>query len=157
MSNRSILITASQLHDELKAPNLTIIDGSWHLPNANRDAFAEYESGHIQGAQFFNIDVIANSSSGLPHTLPNSNYFAEAVGAMGISNTDQIVIYDTAGMFSAARVWWMFKIYGAHNIRVLDGGLPAWKTGGYGVTDKKTNPSPSVFAAKKGECPNCRS
>lgn len=149
MSNRSILITANQLHAELGRANLRIIDGSWHLPNANRDASAEFESGHIQGAQYFNIDVIADTSSGLPHTLPSANQFAQAVSEMGISNSDRIVIYDTAGMFSAARVWWMFKIFGAKNIRVLDGGLPAWKAAGYGVTDRKFNPAPSAFEAEK--------
>lgn len=149
MSNRSILITANQLHAELGSLDVRIVDGSWHLPNANRDAFAEFESGHIQGAQYFNIDVIADTSSGLPHTLPSANQFAQAVGAMGISNSDRIVIYDTAGMFSAARVWWMFKIFGAKNIRVLDGGLPAWKAAGFGVTDRKFNPAPSAFEAEK--------
>lgn len=149
MSNRSILITASQLHAEIDNPDLRVIDGSWHLPNANRDAYAEYESGHIQGAQFFDIDAIADKDSGLPHTLPSASDFAQAVSAMGVSNTNEIVVYDTAGMFSAARVWWMFKIYGAQNIRVLDGGLPAWKAAGYGVTDKRRPPEPSAFSAEK--------
>jgi len=147
MPNRSILISASELNAKLGDPNLVIIDGSWHLPNANRDAHAEYESGHIKGAHFFDIDEIADHTSGLPHTVPTPEHFANSVGAMGISNTSEIVAYDTAGMFSAARVWWMFKNFGATNVRVLDGGLPIWKNAGFGVTDKKPTSAIAEFEA----------
>lgn len=145
MTNRSILISASDLHSKLQDKNLIVIDGSWHLPNANRDAKAEYVSGHIEGAQFFDIDAISDQSSGLPHTIPTPDQFASAVGEMGISINSQIVVYDTAGMFSAARVWWMFKIFGAKNVRVLDGGMPAWKSAGFEVTDKKPSPNVAQF------------
>ncbi|MCZ4273530.1 3-mercaptopyruvate sulfurtransferase [Maritalea porphyrae] len=148
MSNRPILIRANELHAKLNDPNLAIVDGSWHLPNANRDPFFEYTSGHIEGAHFFDIDEIADRSSGLPHTLPTNEHFANCVGAMGISNSDEIVVYDAAGMFSAARVWWMLKSYGAQNVRVLDGGLPAWKSAGFAVTDKKPSPNRVEFVAQ---------
>ncbi|MGJ8527167.1 3-mercaptopyruvate sulfurtransferase [Maritalea sp.] len=145
MLNQQLLISADQLHREMGSNDLVIVDGSWHLPNANRDARAEYESGHISGAQFFNIDTIADQNSGLPHTMPSPETFALAVGAMGISNNSNIVVYDATGMFSAARVWLMFKLFGAQNVRVLNGGLPAWKSAGFAVTDKKRAADPAQF------------
>lgn len=147
MSNRSNLISASELHANLDDENLVIVDGSWHLPHANRDPYFEYASGHIAGARFFDIDEIADRTSGLPHTLPTNQHFANSVSAMGITNSSHIVVYDATGMFSAARVWWMFKSYGALNVQVLDGGLPAWKSAAFGVTDKMPSPIPAQFEA----------
>jgi len=148
MSNRSILITPTQLQPMLNDPAVVVVDGSWHLPNANRYAQLEYEAGHIHGAHFFDIDEIADKASGLPHTLPSNEQFAKAVGEMGISNDTPIVVYDAAGMFSAARVWWMLKSYGATNIRVLDGGLPAWQGAGFEVTSEKSATRKTKFVAQ---------
>jgi len=107
-------------------PGVSIVDGSYYLPTQKRDAKAEYLAGHIPGAIFFDINAIADDSTDLPHMLPGPGQFAEAVGNLGITENDTIVVYDGSGFFSAPRVWWTFKIFGARNVFVLDGGLPAW-------------------------------
>jgi thiosulfate/3-mercaptopyruvate sulfurtransferase len=115
---------AAQLDDVM------VLDGSWHLPPEKRDAAAEFITAHIPGAQFFDVDRIADTSTGLPHMLPPPALFAEAVGAMGISNGADVVVYDSKGLFSAARIWWTFRAMGHDRIRVLDGGLPKWRAEG---------------------------
>jgi thiosulfate/3-mercaptopyruvate sulfurtransferase len=115
------------LAGNLGKPNIAVVDGSYYLPAQGRDARAEYSAGHIPGAVFFDINAVADDSTDLPHMLPGPTQFAEAVGALGISDTDTIIIYDGLGLFSAARVWWTFRIFGAKNVFILDGGLPAWK------------------------------
>ena len=107
-----------------------ILDCSWHLPSAKRDAKAEFVGGHIPGAQFFDIDEIADTASPLPHMLPSSEMFAARVGKLGVGDTTKVVVYDAAGLFSAARVWWMLKVFGHDDVAVLDGGLPKWKREG---------------------------
>ena len=115
------------LADNLGKPNIVVVDGSFYLPTQGRDARAEYLAGHIPGAVFFDIDEVADDSTDLPHMLPGPTQFGEAVGALGISNADTIVVYDGPGLVSAARVWWTFRIFGAKNVFILDGGMPAWK------------------------------
>lgn len=124
------VVTPAWLAAHLNGPDLAILDGSWHLPPENRDAGAEFEQRHIPGAQFFDINTIADVASGLPHMLPSDDQFAGAVGAMGIGNGARVVIYDTKGLFSAARVWWTFRVMGHDNVAVLDGGFPAWLAAG---------------------------
>ena len=114
------------LAGQLGKPGVSIVDGSYYLPTQKRDAKAEYLAGHIPGAIFFDINAIADDSTDLPHMLPGPGQFAEAVGNLGITEIDTIVVYDGSGFFSAPRVWWTFKIFGARNVFVLDGGLPAW-------------------------------
>tara|TARA_B100000795_G_scaffold268938_1_gene256960 strand:+ start:7200 stop:8018 length:819 start_codon:yes stop_codon:yes gene_type:complete len=106
--------------------DVQVLDASWYLPAASRDPFKEFQIKHIHGAQFFDIDCIADTSNSLPHMLPNTKDFARHVERLGISNTTNIIIYDTAGLFSAARVWWMFHVMGHKKVFVLDGGLPKW-------------------------------
>jgi thiosulfate/3-mercaptopyruvate sulfurtransferase len=137
------LIPTEELADILGRCDLHIVDASWHL--GGRDARQEYHEGHIPGAVFFDIDEIADRSSDLPHMLPEPADFAAAVGALGIGDADQIVIYDSLGMFSAARVWWTFRIMGARNVRVLDGGLPKWQREGRPVTDVEPPTQPAHF------------
>jgi thiosulfate/3-mercaptopyruvate sulfurtransferase len=115
------------LADNLSKPNIVVVDGSTYLPTHGRDARAEYLAGHIPGAVFFDINAIADHSTDLPHMMPGPTQFGEAVGALGISDADTIVVYDGLGLFSAARVWWMFRVFGAKNVFILDGGMPAWK------------------------------
>jgi thiosulfate/3-mercaptopyruvate sulfurtransferase len=115
------------LAGQLGKPGVAVVDGSFYLPTQKRDAQAEYRAGHIPGAVFFDIDAIADHSSDLPHMLPGPKQFAEAVGALGIADTDTIIVYDGAGLNSAPRIWWTFRIFGAKNVYMLDGGLPAWK------------------------------
>ncbi|WP_334174845.1 3-mercaptopyruvate sulfurtransferase [Pseudoxanthobacter sp.] len=125
-ADSEFLVGAEWLKDHLDAPKLRIVDASWHLPTSDRDARQEFSAGHIPGAVFFDIDTIADSERGLPHMLPAPAAFAAAVGKLGIAQGDSVVVYDTVGLFSAARVWWAFRVMGLKDVRVLDGGLPAW-------------------------------
>ena len=141
----SFLISAEDLADRLGQPNLRIIDASWHLDG--RDARADFEQAHIPGAVFFDLDAVSDRDSSLPHMMPAPTAFAEAVGALGVAADDLIVVYDTAGLFSAARVWWMFRTMGARDVRVLDGGLPLWRSRGFAVERGIAAPRPAVFDA----------
>lgn len=106
--------------------DIAIIDGSWHLPPTGRNGRAEYDAAHIPGAMFFDLDKVVDPTSALPHMLPSAKDFAAVAGAMGITETMPIVVYDQLGLFSAPRVRWMFKIFGAQNVMLLEGGLPKW-------------------------------
>ena len=116
---------------QLGKKDVAIVDGSYYLPTQKRDARTEYLAGHIPGAVFFDINAVADHSTDLPHMLPGPDQFGEAAGALGIAESDTIVIYDSSGFFSAPRVWWTFRIFGARNVFILDGGLPAWKQEGH--------------------------
>ena len=118
------------LAGEIGKPDVAIIDGSYYLPTQNRDARAEYVAAHIPGAVFFDINAVADHSTELPHMLPGPDQFGAAAGDLGISEKDTIVVYDGSGLYSAPRVWWTFRIFGARNVYILDGGLPAWKAEG---------------------------
>ena len=107
------LVTADWLEAHLKEPGLSIVDASWYLPAQNRDALAEYEAAHIPRAVFFDHDAVVDPNSKLPHTLPDASTFARHAGSMGIAVDDTIVVYDGPGLFSAPRVWWMFRVMGA--------------------------------------------
>lgn len=122
----SPLVSTAWLADRLGDPNLRILDASWHMPADNRDVAAEYRAAHIPGAIPFDIDAVSDQASALPHMLPSPAEFAAAVGGMGISDGDRVVVYDAAGLFSAPRVWWMFRAMGFDTVFVLDGGLPRW-------------------------------
>src|SRR5919107_1167841 len=124
------LVTTEWLAARLREPEVTVVDGSFYLPAMKRDAHAEYLAGHIPGAVFFDIDAIADKSTDLPHMLPSPEQFATQVGALGISETDTIVVYDGYGLLGAPRVWWTLRVFGARNVLILDGGLPAWKAEG---------------------------
>jgi thiosulfate/3-mercaptopyruvate sulfurtransferase len=119
------------LASQLGKKGVAIVDGSYYLPTQKRDAKAEYRVAHIPGAVFFDINEVADHSTDLPHMLPGPDQFGEAAGALGIAESDTIVIYDGSGFFSAPRVWWTFRIFGARNVFILDGGLPAWKQEGH--------------------------
>jgi thiosulfate/3-mercaptopyruvate sulfurtransferase len=123
------------------------VDGSFYLPAHKRDARAEYLAGHIPGAVFFDIDAVADHSTDLPHMMPGPAQFAEAVGALGISETDTIVVYDGLGLFSAPRVWWTFRTFGARNVFILDGGFPAWKGEGRPTEAGETTRARATFKA----------
>ncbi|MEM7241125.1 MAG: 3-mercaptopyruvate sulfurtransferase [Pseudomonadota bacterium] len=116
-----------------KLEDVKVIDASWYLPSEKRDPYAKYLKAHIPTAQFFDIDAIADQTTDLPHMVPSEELFASAVGSMGISNSDHVVIYDGSGLFSAARVWWLFRIMGHKDVCVLDGGFPAWCADGFPV------------------------
>ena len=121
------------LAGQLGKPNVVVVDGSYYLPTQKRDAKAEYLATHIPGAVFFDIEAVCDHSTDLPHMLPGPDAFGEAAGKLGIGETDTIVVYDSydgAGVYSAPRVWWTFRIFGAKNVFILDGGFPVWKTEG---------------------------
>jgi thiosulfate/3-mercaptopyruvate sulfurtransferase len=118
------LISTDALTASLGAPDLKLVDASWFMDH--RDARVAWREARLPGAVFFDIDAIADPNTSLPHMLPTPQAFAEAVGAMGIGETDDIVVYDQQGLFSAARAWWTFRVMGAERVRVLDGGLPKW-------------------------------
>src|SRR3954466_6645118 len=121
------LVTTEWLPPGLGAPVVVVLDGSFYLPAQKRDAAAEYLAGHIPGAVRFDIDAVSDHSQDLPHMLPSAKQFARDVGALGIAETDRIVVYDGIGMFSSPRVWWTFRLFGAANVFMLEGGLPKWK------------------------------
>lgn len=129
------LVSTGWLADHLKDPDLRVLDGSWHMPGAGRDAVAEYTARHIPGARFFDIDEISDQRSGLPHTAPPAEKFISRMRAMGVGDGHQVVIYDATGLFSAARVWWTFRLMGKTDVAVLDGGLPKWLAEGRPVSD----------------------
>ena len=124
---QSPFVTSDWLAAHLTDPEIVVLDGSWHMPNAARNAQAEYLAGHIPGAVFFDIDGVADTSTDLPHMLPAPNDFARMVGALGISDSMTIVVYDELGLFSAPRVWWTFLAMGASDVRILAGGGPKWR------------------------------
>lgn len=138
-------VTAEWLSENLNREDISIVDASWYLPAAGRDGYKEYLSGHIPGAVFFDMEKIADKSSNLPHTMPSPEFFAEQVGALGIRSEDMIIVYDGPGLFSSARVWWMFRTMGAKRVFILDGGIDSWKKLGLPVTDQKTQKSPVEF------------
>ena len=129
-SSSQWLKTTEWLAGELGKPNVVVVDASYYLPTQKRDPKAEYLSSHIPGAVFFDLNAIADASTDLPHMLPGPDQFGAAVGALGIAETNTIVVYDATGLYSAPRVWWSFRIFGAKNAFVLDGGFPAWKAEG---------------------------
>ncbi|RBI74024.1 3-mercaptopyruvate sulfurtransferase [Roseovarius sp. TE539] len=129
------LVGTGWLAAHIKDPDLRILDGTWFLPDEGRDARAEYEEAHIPGARFFDIDDISDRSSDLPHMAPPPEKFMSRLRAMGVGDGHQVVVYDAQGLFSAARVWWMFRLMGHPDIAVLDGGLPKWRAEGRAIED----------------------
>ena len=147
------LVSTDWLAEHLREPNVIAVDGSYFLPTQKRDAHTEYRSGHIPGAVFFDIEAVSDHSTELPHMLPGPTQFGEVVGGLGIGDGDTVVVYDSVGLFSAARVWWTFRIFGAKAVYILDGGLPKWQAEGRPVetgdakrTAKKFNAEMNVGA-----------
>ena len=142
------LVTTDWLAANLGRRTVRPVDGSWHMPQLKRDARAEFAQAHIPGAVFFDIDAIADTASPLPHMLPGARKFAESVGALGIGDRDVVVVYDTRGVVSAARVWWTFRAFGHAPVAVLDGGLPKWQAEGRPVETGVPAPKPRRFTAR---------
>jgi thiosulfate/3-mercaptopyruvate sulfurtransferase len=129
------VVSTEWLATRLSAPDIAILDASWHMPATGRSAKAEFLAERIPGAQFFDIDEIADTSSPLPHMLPSAEKFSSRVRKMGIGDGKRVICYDTAGLFSAARAWWMFRVFGHDDVAILDGGFPKWKAEGRPVED----------------------
>ena len=130
-----LLVSTDWLAARLTAPDLRIVDASWHLPGAGRDARADYAPRPIPGARFFDIDAISDDRSSLPHMAPPPEVFAARMRAMGIGDGHQVVVYDANGISSAPRAWWMFRLFGKTDVAVLDGGLPKWRAEGRPLED----------------------
>ena len=120
------IVSTDWLEKHLEAPDIRIIDSSWYFPQEKRNAEQEFIDCHIPGASFFDIDKIKDNESDLPHMLPPSEMFNSTVRKLGIGDGHKVVIYDGVGMRSAARLWWMFKVFGYSDVVVLDGGFPKW-------------------------------
>jgi thiosulfate/3-mercaptopyruvate sulfurtransferase len=120
------LVSTDWLANALDAEDLVVFDASVYLPNEPKNAKIEYEHAHIPGARFFDIEEVSDQDTTLPHMVPSQGRFARLVGELGVSNHSRIVVYDQKGLFSAARVWWMFRLFGHDQVAVLDGGLPKW-------------------------------
>jgi thiosulfate/3-mercaptopyruvate sulfurtransferase len=142
------LVSTEWLAEHLGAPGLAIVDASWHLPTAQRDGRAEFLARHIPGAVFFDIDAIADKTSGLPHMLPDPVAFSSAVRKLGIGDGMKIVVYDSLGLFSAPRVWWTFRAFGVRDVVVLDGGLPKWLAEDRPLDEGEAMPKSRHFTAR---------
>jgi thiosulfate/3-mercaptopyruvate sulfurtransferase len=143
------LVTTDWLAANLGAPGLVVLDGSYYLPAMKRDAAAEYLAGHIPGALRFDIDEVADKSIALPHMLPSAPAFATAAGKLGIADGDTIVAYDGHGIFASPRVWFTFRLFGAKNVYILEGGLPKWKAEGRPLEAGAVTRPAKTFTAHK--------
>lgn len=141
------LIETGTLATLLGQDNLRIVDATYFVPPTTRNARQEYEANHLPGAVFFDIDRIADPNTPLPHMLPTAHDFEQAVAALGISNGDTVVVYDTHGIMSSPRVWWMFRFFGHENVAVLNGGLPKWERESLPLETGRVQPMPGIFKA----------
>ena len=147
-ANPDALVSTDWLAQHLDAPDVRVVDGSYFMAETGRDARAEYYERHIPGAVFFDINEIADTDNPLPHMMPRQEKFASRVRKLGLGDGVRIVVYDGLGLFSAARVWWMFRVFGHTDIAVLDGGLPKWLAEDRPVTDDETMPRERHFTSR---------
>lgn len=136
-------VTPKWLHDHLSDPNLIVLDASSPPPTAPYDCRQRWLEEHIPSAQFFNQDEVADTSIDLPHMLPDADTFNHAVGKIGIGNDSQVVIYAQNNLFSAPRAWWTFTTMGHKNVKILAGGIDAWKDAGFATESGETIPPPA--------------
>lgn len=146
--NPQALVSTDWLAQHLDAPDVRVVDASWYLPAENRNPLEEYTEAHIPGAVFFDIDEIADTDDPLPHMVPSPEKFASRVRRLGLGDGNRIVVYDGAGCVSAARAWWMFRLFGAQDVALLDGGLPKWKAEGRPLDGLPTMPRERHFTAR---------
>ena len=131
MPDSNTFISPADLASQLESPGISVVDASWYLPADGRDPEAEFIANRIPGAQFFDIDTVADEDHDCPHMLPSAAVFTDCVQALGIGKNSRVVVYDGKGLFSAARVWWMFRAFGHERVQILEGGLPGWIIAGY--------------------------
>ena len=146
-ANPDALVSTEWLAAHLEAPDVRVVDASRPLSAEDRDARAAYEARHIPGAVFFDIDEIADSENPLPHMLPSPEKFASLVSRLGLGDGHRIIAYDSAGLYSAGRAWWMFRVFGHDDIAVLDGGLPKWLREGRPTESGKPMPGERKFTS----------
>ncbi len=145
--NSDFLVTPQWLAAHANDANIVILDARMSPPGVvpKRNIQAEFEQGHIPGAVYFDIDAIADHSTGLPHMLPSPQLFSEMAGQLGITEQHTVVIYDEGNLFSAPRVWWTFRTFGAKNVRILASGLSGWQQAGYKLESGPAHPTPQTF------------
>src|SRR5438128_3022877 len=120
------LVSTEWLAAHLGDPHVRVLDASYKQPGITPTAREDYQRGHIPGAVFFDIDDVAQPGTSLPHVIPTAERFAEKIAERGVANDDRVVVYDTVGLSSAGRAWWMLRLHGHDNVALLDGGLPTW-------------------------------
>jgi len=125
-----LLVSTDWLANEIGASDLRIVDATWFMPDAGRNAQAEYEGGHIPSAVFMDLEELADANSNLPNTLPPPEKFASRMQSLGLGDGSRIVVYDDSPFKSATRAWWMLTLFGAHDVAILDGGIAKWKAEG---------------------------
>nr|WP_313979634.1 sulfurtransferase [Iodidimonas nitroreducens] len=145
----SPLVSTDWLEQHLSAPDIRVLDASWHLPDSDHDARADYRTAHIPGAVFFDLDEISDPDAGLPHMLPSLEAFSSAMRRLGIGDGSTIIVYDTGDLHSAARAWWMFRVFGQRDVFVLDGGLGKWRREGRPLEDLPPGPRERHFSARR--------
>ncbi len=142
------LVETEWLERHLRAPDVRVVDASWYMPAANRNARAEFVEAHIPGAVFFDIDEISDLGTDFPHMLPSAEKFSSHMRRMGLGDGSRVVVYDGAGLFSAARVWWMFRVFGHDDVAILNGGLPKWRKENRPLERGKAAPQVRHFTAR---------
>jgi thiosulfate/3-mercaptopyruvate sulfurtransferase len=143
------MVSVAWLAQRLNAPDVRVIDASSFMPGSDRDARSEYEAGHIPGAVFFDINEICDTETDLPHMMPSAEKFASRVKKLGLGDGLRLVVYDSLGIFSAPRVWWMLRHMGHEDVVVLDGGLPAWIAAGHPLEDMPPVPRERHFTVRR--------
>ncbi len=154
-SAKNWIVETDWLAAHLNAPDLLIFDASWHLPTEKRDPKAEYLASHIPHALFFNIDDLVDEKSPYPHMLPSTVKFASRMKKMGVGDGMRIVVYDTTGMFSAARAWWTFRAMGHEDVAVLNGGLKKWKAEGRPARGRTAEQAHLSATSRRALMPSC--
>jgi len=145
-ANSEAIVSTEWLAQHLSAPDVRVVDASWNHPSTGKNARTDYDETHIPGAVYFDIDDIATKPSPLPHMLPEAAKFASKVRKLGLGNGNRIIVYDrSAGGAAAARVWWMFRLFGHHDISILDGGLEKWQREGRPTEDLPPMPRDRHF------------
>ncbi|MGH6876795.1 MAG: 3-mercaptopyruvate sulfurtransferase [Rhizomicrobium sp.] len=144
----SPLVSTEWLAEHLRAPDIRVADASWYLPQAGRDAKAEYLAAHIPGAVFFDIEDLSDETNPLPHMLAPAAKFASRMRTLGLGDGNLVIVYDGAGLYSAPRAWWMLRAMGHDEVAVLDGGFPKWKREGRSIEDLAPEPYPRHFTPR---------
>jgi thiosulfate/3-mercaptopyruvate sulfurtransferase len=142
------LVDTDWLAARLADPHIRIVDASFKLPGVTPTAKEDYDRGHIPGAAFFDIDDIAEPGTSLPHMIPSPELFAQKMGVLGIGDEDRVIVYDSAGLSSAGRAWWMLRLFGHHDVALLDGGLPKWRAEGRPIDTAVPTPPQRRFTPR---------
>jgi thiosulfate/3-mercaptopyruvate sulfurtransferase len=143
------VVSVDWVHEHYRAADVVLLDGRYYLPNEGVDAHAAYLEEHLPGACWFDLDAMSDPNAEYPHMLPSAALFGDAVGRLGIGNDSLVVVYDARPLFSAARVWWMFRAFGHERVAVMDGGLPVWRARGHAVQRGGVAPTSRTFVARE--------